>query len=114
GLAGHELIDNIEKWHRTSSWNHRYKFKDKKMIPFNGAPSLRDIATVAYGTDRGGRIEEDEKILSNAIERLLPCITDGSKIPRDIPMRMIERAKYPQNYNEVYTWHKVLTISCAM
>lgn len=114
GLAGHELIDNIEKWHRTSSWNHRYKFKDKNLIPFNGAPSLRDIATVAYGTDRGRKIEADEKILSNAIERLLPCITDGSKIPRDIPMRMIERAKYPQNYNEVYTWYKVLTVSCAM
>ena len=114
GLAGHELIDNIEKWHKSSSWNHRYKFKDKKVIPFHGAPSLRDIAIVAYGTDRGKSIEADEKILSNTVERLLPCITDGSKIPRDIPMRLIERAKHPQNYEEVYTWYKVLTVSCAM
>ena len=114
GLDGHELITNIENWHRTSSWNHRYKFKDKKNISFNGAPSLRDIATVAYGTDRGIKIEADPKVLSNAVERLLPCVIDGSKIPKDIPMRLIERAKRPQNYKEVYTWLKVVTITSAI
>ncbi|HHX62483.1 MAG TPA: type I-C CRISPR-associated protein Cas8c/Csd1 [Epulopiscium sp.] len=114
GLDGHELMTNIENWHRTSSWNHRYKFKDKKNVAFNGAPSLRDIGTVAYGTDRGKSIEADAKVLSNAVERLLACVIDGSKIPKDIPIRIIERAKRPQNYKEVYTWLKVLTIGSAM
>ncbi|HHX62032.1 MAG TPA: type I-C CRISPR-associated protein Cas8c/Csd1 [Epulopiscium sp.] len=114
GLDGHELMTNIENWHRTSLWHHRYKFKDKKNVSFNGAPSLRDIATVAYGTDRGTKIEADPKVLSNAVERLLPCVIEGCKIPKDIPIKLIERAKRPQNYKEVYTWLKVLTISSAM
>lgn len=114
GLEGHELIDNIKKWHETVAWRHRYKFKDKKVIAFYGAPSPGDIATIAYGTEQNKIIKAGEKVVSNAVERLLPCIVDGRKIPGDVALKLIEKAKLPQNYQSIYNWHKVLTIACAV
>lgn len=114
GLEGHELIDNIKSWHETVSWQHRYKFKDKKVVSFYGAPSPQTIATIAYGTEQSIGIKADDKVASNAVERILPCIVDGRKIPRDIAIKLIDKAKQPQNYQSIHNWHKVLTVSCAV
>lgn len=114
GLEGHELIDNIKIWHETAAWQHRYKFIDKKVIPFYGVPSPNTIATVAYGTEQSNNIKADDKIVSNAVERLLSCIIDRRKIPRDIVQILIEKAKQPQNYQEIHNWYKVLTVACSV
>ncbi|MDD3767060.1 MAG: type I-C CRISPR-associated protein Cas8c/Csd1 [Eubacteriales bacterium] len=114
GLEGHELIDNIKSWHKTVSWQHRYKFKDKKPVSFYGAPSCQTIATIAYGTEQGNSIKADDKIVSNAVERIQPCIVDGRKIPRDIAKKLIDKAKQPQNYESIHNWYKVLTVCCAV
>lgn len=114
GFVGHELIDNVKKWHEETVWNHRYKFKDNKLYEFYGAPSLIDIINIAYGTDQNGIIKSKEEISANGVERLIPCVIDGRKIPRDIVLRLIDKSKHPQNYTNIYTWYKVLTISCAI
>jgi len=114
GLEGHELIDNIKNWHKTTSWHHHYKFKDKKIAPFDGAPSPHTIATAAYGTEQNKIIKSDDKIASNAVERILPCVIDGRKIPKDIAIKLVGKAKQPQNYQETHNWYKVLTVCCAV
>ena len=60
----------------------------KKYIPvsFYGAPSPADIARAAYGENA------DEKLVSQTIERLLACITEGKYLPRDIMLSAARRA----------------------
>ena len=114
GFEGHELIDNIEKWHKEVSWVHRYKFVNKKKYPFEGAPSVFDIVKVAYGNEQNGIINADDKLTANGLERILPSIIEGKKIPKDIVFKVLNKAKQPQNYNNKYNWYKVLNITCAI
>lgn len=110
-----ELIDNLELWHSTCAWKHRYKFtKEKTLLEFYGAPSPNDIALAAFGTERTNYLELDEKLRKSAVERILHCIIDKAKIPYDIIIAAYEKACHPQNYKNIGTWRKVFSISCAL
>jgi CRISPR-associated protein Csd1 len=108
-----DLLDNLQRWHVTCAWKHRYK-KDKELIEFYGAPAPKDIALAAFGVERTNYLEMDDKLKKNTIERILPCIIDGVKLPYDIVKAVYGNACHPQNYKNYFTWHKVLSISCAL
>ena len=110
-LDGSQLIKNVLDWHETFAWRHNYRRiyteKDgkKKYIPvsFYGAPSPADIAKAAYGENA------DEKLVSQTIERLLACITEGKYLPRDIMLSAARRASNSAAY-EYYEAQKVRSI----
>lgn len=115
GQQDNELIDNIKNWHENSTWKHSYKGESNKRFYFDGAPSPIDIAKIAYGTEQNGEIKcSNEKILSNTVERILPCISDGAKIPRDIVNVLINKSFNPQNYSVIENWYKVLATACSV
>ncbi len=114
GVQGNELIKRVEKWHSDCKWHHRYKSKDGKFIPFEGAPSPEDIALVTYGTEQNGFIKANDRVVGTIVERLLPCISDGARLPLDIMMTAVKKCFHPQNYQEIYNWNKVLSITCSL
>lgn len=109
-----ELIDNIESWHKTCSWHISYVDEDEKKKYYMGAPAPFHMARAIYGTDQNGKLDGNKKIMANAVERMLPCICDGRKIPRDIVRAAVNRAKFPQNYSSLYLWYQVLSVACAL
>ncbi|BCJ94347.1 type I-C CRISPR-associated protein Cas8c/Csd1 [Anaerocolumna cellulosilytica] len=110
-----ELIENLGYWHSTCAWRHRYKFtKQKEVIEFYGAPAPRDIALAAYGIERSNYLEMEAKLEKNIVECLLHCIIDRAELPYDIVKAAYRNACHPQNYNNYFTWFKVVTISCAL
>lgn len=115
GQQGNELIDNIRSWHENCTWRNSYKGENNKRFYYDGAPSPIDITRIAYGTEQNGEIKcSNEKILSNAVERILPCISDGTKIPRDIVNAVINKSFNPQNYSVIENWYKVLATACSV
>ncbi|WP_270739483.1 type I-C CRISPR-associated protein Cas8c/Csd1 [Massilioclostridium coli] len=116
GLQGNELIDNIERWHKTCAWNTRYYNETKKQEYHFGAPSPVNLAKAAFGVSRGNYLEVgSNKLLADTVQRILPCICDGAKIPRDIVKAAVNKAKFPQNYGEDFNlWYQVLSASCAL
>lgn len=95
-LQADDLLERIGAWHTSCAWLHRYRFKPNgvdakgkpKYIPdpFIGAPSPADIVIAAYGRN------VDDKLKKSAIERLLPCIIDKARLPRDIMLCAVRRA----------------------
>lgn len=128
-LNGVDFLNRIKNWHRTCSWRHTYKrvpdgFDEKgkpkfKYITFIGAPSPKDIAIIAFGNARLNNktnkkyLELNESLLKATIERLLPCIIDGAKLPYDIVSAAVNRASNPVSM-ENWEWQKALTITCAL
>jgi len=120
-LTGSEFLERLEKWHDTCAWVHDYRFietKDNKKtkrnyLRFAGAPAPRDIAEAAYGS------KVDDKLKKATVERLLPCIVDGQKIPRDIVDSAVRRAcnrvgmRDPKDKKE-REWNKTLSIACSL
>ena len=121
-LKGSEFLERIENWHETCAWVHTYNpiiVKDekgktkKRYVPFVGAPAPKDIAQAAYGNNRDGKFELDDKLKKATIKRLLPCIVDGQPIPRDLVESAVRRASNKVGL-EGWQWEKTLSIACAL
>lgn len=102
-LAGSEFLDRIEAWHTALAWHQNFG----KEMKFIGAPAPRDIAEAAFGR------RLDEKLRKATVERLLPCIVDGQRIPRDLVESTLHRASNRVGL-EHWEWEKNLGIACAL
>lgn len=100
------FFDRIEAWHQSCYWIHHYKRKNEE--PFLGAPSTNDIAFAVYGE------KADNAIKKELLERLLPSIIDGRKIPIDIVRKAVQRASNPVSMENEREWKKTLSIACAL
>jgi CRISPR-associated protein Csd1 len=98
-----EFLDRIESWHRDYAWHQNYS----KDIKFVGAPAPKDIAEAAFGR------RLDEKLRKATVERLLPCIIDGQKIPRDLVESTFRRASNRVGLED-WEWERYLGIACAL
>ena len=122
-LTGSDFLQRIEDWHESCAWIHNYRYievqekesskKQRKYMPFVGAPAPSDIAEAAYGN------RVDDKLRKSTVERILPCIIDGQQIPRDLVESAVRRAsnrvgmKDPKDKYE-RDWNKTLSITCAL
>lgn len=102
-LDSSEFIDRIEAWHKSHAWYQNYG-KDTKFI---GAPAPKDIAEAAFGR------RLDEKLRKATVERLLPCIIDGQRVPRDLVESTVHRVSNRVGL-EHWEWEKYLGIACAL
>jgi CRISPR-associated protein Csd1 len=114
-LTGSDFLSRIEQWHETCAWVHDYRFTENKgnkktkrtYLRFVGAPAPRDIVEATYGN------RVDDKLKKATVERLLPCIIDGQKIPRNIVDSAVRRASNRAGI-EGWEWNKTLSIACAL
>lgn len=108
-MMSSDFMDRILEWHSTCFWKHRYK-KDEasgSYYWFVGAPSPKDIAVAAFG-------DKNEKLIKSTVERLLPCIIDKRKIPKDIVKAAVVRASNPNGFDNKYMYNKAVSIACAL
>ncbi len=113
-ILQNELVDRVLEWHKSCEWKHRYHFdKDNKLLEFMGAPSPKDIALAAFGTERTF-LEIDNKLGAVTVERVLHCIIDGDALPYDIVQSAFRNVCHPQNYKNINNWRKVLSICCSL
>lgn len=111
-LLASDLIERIAHWDRTCcfcGWYYgQYGIS---------APDLRNIIRYAFGTQRGddnnARIECDDKIMRQHVQRLLSCRADGAKFPFDIMAALVKNASNPLAYN-TQNRNTVNFISCAI
>ena len=115
-LTGIDFLDRIEQWHSDFAW---YQFFGKE-YQFFGAPAPKDIAWAAFGKKIEGK--NGAKLLNATVERILPCIVDGSLFPNDLVISSVRRAsnrigfkKERLGKKEYETeWEKCLGIACAL
>lgn len=101
-------LNRLVKWHTSCAWLHRYRKNEQgEFVSFYGAPSTKDIAFAAYGPRAG------DKLVKGLMERMLPCIVDGTKVPQDIIKNVYIRASNPVSM-ETWEWEKTLSIACAL
>jgi CRISPR-associated protein Csd1 len=102
------FLNRLQDWHSSCVWLHRYKKnKESERVEFEGAPATKDIAFAAYGP------RANDKLVKGLLERMLPSIIDGRKIPQDIVRSAITRASNPVGM-ESWEWEKTLSITCAL
>lgn len=114
-----EFLDCLEQWHQEFAWYQRHTqeiIDDKSKKKFSkttypiSSPVPKDIAKAAYGEN----VTDDLK--KKTIERLLPCIVDGSPFPFDLVQSCVRKATNRAAYDskEQWLWEKNLGITCAL
>lgn len=107
-----EYLDRLEHWQEDMAWvlpmRQDSEGGKKSRIHFMpGAPTPEMIARAAYGR------RMDDKLLKATVERLLPCIADGSSVPRDLKDICERRAINRSGLNK-WEWEDVLAVACAL
>lgn len=104
-LSRSEAYERVMNWYRTTSW--KFYGKDK-------SPSLYEIVHFIYGQENKNKFLscEIKKLYRSSVERLIPCIIDGQRLPRDISRTAFYRLTNKQSYK--YCWDKALSIGCSL
>lgn len=102
-----EYFERLREWHKGCSWYHRQRVNNE-WTEFYGAPSFSVIAHAAYGP------KPSEKLVKEIMERLIPCVIDGRKVPLDIVRNAIQRASSPLSFGETWEWERSLTVACSL
>lgn len=111
-LSGSDFLDNLIHWHVTCSWimgRKNQNFYSYKPM----SPTPEDIVNVAYGVERNGYLQVDERLMGDELKRLIPCIIEGRNIPKNIVKLAFEVACRPLAFTE-YNRRKIMDITCAL
>lgn len=111
-LDGSQFMDCIENWHSTCFWSYRYaKFnpETKKNVyrQVVGAPSLKAIAEAIFDN-------KNKKVLKSTIQRLLPCVVEGKKFPKDLLRIAVARAGNRGSFEHPLEYQNQVAIACAI
>lgn len=104
------FLNNILKWYSECCWEFYVRRKQGFLI---SSPSPEDIVAAAFGTQRSEFVDADDKIKKKSIDRLLPCIVQERKIPKDIVYAAVRNVSNPQRFKKA-NWDRLLASACAM
>lgn len=108
-LLASDFLERLHNWDALCCWNHD---------PFGiQAPSLFQIANCAFGTVRTSgsqtKLETDDRILRQQVQRLLSCRVDKGKMPADIARAAAAKASNLQ-IMDTQLRETVLSTACAV
>jgi len=100
--------NRLLSWQEDLSWPiYRRSIQSNRRFWKKTAPTPKEIAKAAYGDNA------NEKLIKQTVERLLPCIADGSPIPLDLVNSCVRRACFRPAYED-WEWKEILGIACAL
>lgn len=108
-LPASDFLERLHNWDALCCWEHD---------PFGiQAPSLYQIANCAFGTVRTSgnqtKLETDDRILRQQVQRLLSCRVDKGKMPADIARAAAAKASNLQ-IMDTQLRETVLSTACAV
>ena len=105
-LQGSDFMKRLYYWDSTCCWyDNRWG---------TSSPAIFQIIKYAFGTQReNGKIECDEKIISQHMQRLISCRIDKVLFPMDIMRNLVIKASNLQIYNESNA-NQLMFIVCAV
>lgn len=117
-LQKSDFLDNLYRWHEQTACYQRDREGRRVINSF----ALREILRFAYGREEEKNenyivVSDDDKIQKiqkESMLRLIACITQGARLPKDIVMALVAKASRPMAYHSVRNHTRVLTIACGL
>lgn len=111
-LFNSEFFSNIEKWHGELS---TLRFDKDLKKSYYKSFSLYELLNSAYGN------EDDKGILRYSgndgrdfMLRMIPCIIEGRKMPKDVMNLLYNKASNPLAYDKAYNHSAVVETACGV
>lgn len=108
--------DFLQRLHDWDAWCCFWRYKGNVYAPY-----LDRIVNCAFGkqvkegvgNQKNYRLETDEKLMGQQVQRLLACRVDKAKFPADIEHALVVRASMPQAYDRA-VYEELLFTACAV
>lgn len=110
-MSGSVLLDNLLFWYTSCCWKMNYKknnLRNKIMTPIP-----EEIVKAAYGVERKGFLEVEDRLMEASLKRLIPCMIEGKSIPRDMIKSAIENTCRPLAFG-VMNRRMIMEVTCAL
>lgn len=109
-LEQSRLMEQLTKWHAETAVTRYYP---KQRISRLNSFSVKEIIRSAFGMEGDrGYLEVKPELEKDNVLRLLPCITQGRRLPDDIVQKLVQKASNPLAYEHCY--RTVLETACGM
>ena len=111
-LQNTDIVRALNNWYDRLLWYRSYWRRDRDgaggCVHSIGTPSPKEIAECAYGE----RVKPNQ--IEKTVQRLLPCILDGSAIPFDLEQQCVLSASKLLTLDTSYKRDFVLETACAV
>ena len=111
-LQNTDIVRALNNWYDGLLWYRSYWRRDRDgaggCVHSIGTPSPKEIAECAYGE----RVKPNQ--IEKTVQRLLPCILDGSAIPFDLEQQCVLSASKLLPLDTPYKRDFVLETACAV
>lgn len=105
-----DMWQRVQDWYRSLAWPYWAAAEKRWKLR---APSLRQIVRFLYGMESNGTITcSNDKVQRKALERLLSCIIEGKRLPRDMKQLALYRLQQRQAYKKC--WLQAFYTGCAL
>lgn len=108
-----DFIERIYNWYDNCCWYFTRFTNDGKPYKKILAPQTRRIAEYAFGTEQSNYIEVNDKLMKEQAQRIISCILDAKRIPKDIIHAITMRASTPLAYSRGNR-ERILSTACAL
>lgn len=112
-LMASDFFRRLLNWGKTCNWFYLNFNEQKKPIYERRTPTFRQIVQCAYGRESTRFLEVDDKVLKDQTQRLVKCMLEGQKIPRDLVQMLTIRASTPLAYTNLNR-ERILSTACAV
>ena len=104
-LSRSEAYVRVKNWYDSIRWKY---YKEDR------SPSIYKMVNFVYGLENSnGYLScENKKLSRSTIERLIPCIIDSQKLPKDIARMAFYKLSRKQSYKK--KWEDALSIGCSL
>ncbi len=113
----YEFMKKVRYWAETVKW-YFIGFAEKKSFWETRTPSFDNIIRFAYGIERSGRFEVDDKIYKDQIQRLVKCLVNRVPFPFDLVEKLknkvTQTSLFKWENGKSSNWEKALAIACAI
>lgn len=104
-VSASEYMNRLIQWEEDCSW-YKVKMGSRNQV---FSPTVYEILKAAYGSDK---IKKESQVVSNAVNRLLPCVVQNKKFPYDIMYCVMDN--YLKSCHESKPDMNILAITCAV
>lgn len=107
-----DFLEKLDRWQNTCRW-HKSGFD---LSQGTRAPSLYEIASCAYGTDRDPDrpgLAVSDALFIDAVDQLLRTVLSGGSIPSAMFHRLMIQVSEPERFSSA-KWNWILRTACAV
>lgn len=111
-MSGSDFLGHLIYWYSSCCWKLSFK-KDMVLRNTPQTPEPEDLVRAMYGVERNGLLKVDDRLMADALKRLLPCMIEGRSLPSDMVRSAFFNACRPEAFG-AFNRRKILEIACAL